>query len=111
MFTRLLPSLLLLSAILFSQAPVGDLTGTVFDESGAVIPAATVTVTNKDTGLVRNLTSNSSGVFSASAIPAGIYEIKAEVTGFRTVVREATVAVGGLTTADLHLQIGASKEV
>jgi hypothetical protein len=95
----------------FAQAPVGDITGTVFDESGAVIPAAPVTITNKETGLVRNLTTNSSGVFSASAIPAGTYEVKAEMPGFRTLIREATVAVGGQTTADLHLQIGASKDV
>jgi carboxypeptidase family protein len=108
---RLLTVVLAFASSVFSQAPVGDLTGTIFDESGAVIPAAAVTVTNKETGLLRNLTTSSSGVYSASSIPAGVYEIKAEVAGFRTVVREATVAVGGLTTADLHLQIGASKDV
>jgi len=50
--------LLSLVAIAFAQALVGDITGTVYDESGAVIPAAPVTITNKETGLTRNLTTN-----------------------------------------------------
>ena len=103
--------LLALCSITLAQAPVGDLTGTVYDESGAVIPSAPITIANNETGLVRNITSNSSGVFSVSAIPAGTYEVKAEVTGFRTLVREATVAVGGTTNVDLHLQIGAAKDI
>jgi hypothetical protein len=94
-----------------AQAPVGDISGTVYDESGAVIPNAQVTITNKETGLLRNLTSNAAGVFSASALPAGQYEVRVEVSGFRTEVRDATVAVGGLTTSDMHLQVGASKDI
>ncbi len=105
--------LLLLGLVVtgLAQAPVGDVSGTVFDESGAIIPNAQVTITNKETGLVRNVISNSTGLFNASALPAGTYEVKAEVTGFRTLLREATVTVGGLTTVDLHLQVGASKDI
>jgi len=99
-----------LSALL-AQAPVGNITGTVYDESGAVIPAVGVNVTNKETGLARNASTNTEGVFSVSSLPAGTYAVKAEVPGFRTMVREATVAVGGLTTADLHLQVGAAKDI
>jgi hypothetical protein len=94
-----------------AQAPVGDVSGTVFDESGAVIPNAQVTITNKDTGLVRNVTSNAAGLYNASALPAGTYEVKTEVAGFRTLLREATITVGALTTVDLHLQVGASKDI
>src|SRR5882724_503438 len=99
-------SVLLLFGLVLSglaQAPVGDITGTVFDESGAVIPNAQVTITNKETGLVRNVVSNAGGQFSASALPSGQYEVKVEVSGFRTLLREAGVAVGGLTTVDMHL--------
>jgi hypothetical protein len=94
-----------------AQAPVGDVSGTVFDESGAVIPNAAITITNKETGLVRNVTTNASGLYNASALPGGNYEIKTEVSGFRTLLREATITVGGLTTVDLHLQVGASKDI
>src|ERR1035441_10877163 len=85
-----------------AQAPVGDISGTVFDESGAVIPNAQVTITNKDTGLVRNVTSNAAGLYNASALPAGTYEGKTEVAGFRTLLRAATITVGALTRSEEH---------
>ncbi|HLK18978.1 MAG TPA: TonB-dependent receptor [Bryobacteraceae bacterium] len=111
--------LCLLSALLFfgsivaglAQAPVGDVSGTVFDESGAVIPNAAVTITNKETGLVRNVTTNAAGQYNASALPSGTYEIRTEVSGFRTLLREANITVGGITTVDLHLQVGQSKDI
>ncbi len=91
-----------------AQAPVGDISGSVFDESGAVIPNAQVTITNKETGLIRNVVINVAGQFSASALPAGHYEVKVEVSGFRTLTaRGWRSAVGGLTTVDMHLQVGA----
>ena len=94
-----------------AQAPVGDISGTVFDESGAVIPNAQVTITNKETGLIRHETTNAAGLYNASALPAGTYEVKVEVAGFRTLLRDATVTVGALTTADMHLQVGAAKDI
>src|SRR5437016_14475538 len=103
--------LIAMGMIGLAQAPVGELAGTVFDETGAVVPNAPITITNKETGLVRNVTSGSDGRFSVAALPAGLYEVKADPTGFRTLVRDATVSVGGLTTVDLHLQIGPTKDV
>src|ERR1700719_3105589 len=94
-----------------AQAPGGDISGTVFDESGAGIPNAAITITNKETGLLRNVTSNAAGLYNASALPAGTYEVKTEVTGFRTLLRDATVTVGALTTVDLQLQVGAPKDI
>ena len=44
-------------ALAWAQAPVGSIGGTVYDESGAVVPAAPLSIANKDTGLVRNVTS------------------------------------------------------
>jgi len=103
--------ILIFCALALAQAPVGSISGTVFDESGAVVPAAPVSITNKDTGLLRNVITSADGIFSASSLPAGIYEVKTEVPGFRTLVREATIVVGGQTTVDLHLQVGAQKDV
>ena len=76
---------------MFGQAPTGNVLGTVTDESGAVIPNATLTITNKATGVARSVTTNADGTFSAPALPAGQYELRAEVQGFKTVVRDAEV--------------------
>ncbi len=87
----------------FAQAPVGTISGVVADESGAVIPNATVKIRNKATGAERDLISNAEGSFSAPSLPAGVYEVRVELKGFRTVVREATVETGLTTTADMRL--------
>jgi len=97
--------------IALAQAPTGIITGNLTDESGAVIPNASVTITNKATGVVRNSTTNAGGLFSAPALPAGDYEVRAEVTGFRTVVRDATVQAGETTTVNLPMTLGEAKQV
>src|SRR5450755_3595242 len=94
----LLMSLALLAgAAAFAQAPTGIITGTIADESGAVIPNATIVITNKDTSSVRTVTANGEGLFSAPALPAGVYQVRAEVAGFKALMREATVVVGSTT--------------
>ena len=100
-----------LSLVGWAQAPVGDISGTVFDESGAVVPNIQVSVVNKETGQSRTVTTNADGTYSITAIPAGVYEVRVEAKGFRTLLRQATVAVGGTTTVEMHLQIGATKDV
>ena len=107
---KLLLSLLLCS-IAFTQAPVGTIAGTVFDESGGVVLGAAVRITNVETGLVRELKSTAEGQFSAPALPAGRYAVRSQIAGFRQTVREATVAIGSTTTVDLKMQIGAVTEV
>ncbi len=77
-----------LTATAFAQAPVGTLTGTVADPSGAIIKNAEITIRNKATGAERKLTSNDEGTFSAPALPAGEYEVQAQVEGFRTLLHQ-----------------------
>src|SRR5258708_34495725 len=109
-------SVLILLATVFcvialAQAPVGTISGVVSDESGAVVPNAKVTIANKDASLRRDLTTNSDGSFSAAALPAGEYEVRAEAAGFRVLVRPATVETGATTTVNLSMQSGATKDV
>ena len=52
----------------FAQAPTGIITGTVTDETGAVIPNATVTIANKATGVARTAQTNAEGLYSAPAL-------------------------------------------
>ena len=94
-----------------AQAPVGSLTGTLHDTSGAIMPGVAVTVTNKDTGLERKMATSAEGIFSAASLPAGAYNIKAVAGGFRTLEQSATVQIGQVTTVDLEMQVGAEAEV
>jgi hypothetical protein len=80
-----------------AQAPPGIIAGAVTDESGAVIPNATVTLTNKAIGGARVVTTNAQGLFSAPALSAGEYEVSAALTGFRTLARDTTVEAGSTT--------------
>src|SRR3984893_10020100 len=113
---RVTSALMLLATLMcmmvLAQAPTGIITGTLTDESGAVIPNATITITNKATGVVpRTATTDAQGYYSAPSLPAGDYEVRAEVSGFRTVQRDATVLAGSTTTVNMPMTLGATKEV
>ncbi len=113
MLTRLAlcGALLGISAMLIAQAPTGNISGIVSDETGAVIPNATVTITNKGTGVARTATTNSEGIYTAISMPAGDYEIRVESNGFKTSVRDATVTVGGSSQVNMPMSLGGTKEV
>lgn len=101
---------LLFSAVAFGQG-TGIIVGTAADESGAIIPNVTITITNKATSVSRSATTNAEGYFSAPALPAGDYQVKAEAPGFRTLERDATLQVGGTLTVNLPMTLGGTKEV
>ncbi|PYT22561.1 MAG: hypothetical protein DMG58_29900, partial [Acidobacteria bacterium] len=102
--------LIVLCVCTHAQTPTGQVSGTVFDESGALIPNAGITVVNTETGLTRQLKSDTVGVYSTAALPPGKYEVRAKVQGFRALVRQATVEAGTTTTVDLHMQVGQPSE-
>ncbi len=115
---RVLQLCLLLAVVLcvttslsLAQAPVGSISGVVSDESGAVMPNASIIIKNKATDSERRLTSNADGSFAAASLPAGQYEVRVENKGFRTVVREATVETGATTNADIRMPVGQTTEV
>lgn len=109
--TGLLCLALTVAPMVYAQVPTGIILGTVTDESGAVIPGATITVTDKATGAARNLTTNAQGIYSAPALPPGDYEVRGESQGFRTLVRDAQVLAGSSTTVDMAMSLGATREV
>jgi Carboxypeptidase regulatory-like domain len=109
--TLLFCCLFLIAVTILGQTPTGIITGTVTDDTGAIIPNAAVTVANKATGVARSVTTNAEGFFSAPALPAGDYEVKAEVAGFRTLVRTATVSVGETTQVNMPMSLGQTQEV
>src|SRR5580698_2867190 len=85
-------TLLLLSYPAFPQsAGTGTLTGTVTDSSGAVVPSAAVVVHNSDTGADREVTSTGAGIYVATFLQPGHYEVSVNKPGFEKVVHKDLV--------------------
>lgn len=80
---------LTISGSLWAQVSRGTILGTVTDESGGVVPNAKITVTNRETGLQREITTSGAGFYEVVALPVGEYKVEAEATGFERVTREA----------------------
>lgn len=88
-----------------SQATTGLIQGTVYDQSGAVVPGATVTITNVGTGFGRVLVSNSDGGFTAPLLPLGTYKISFKAQGFaEKVLENLRVTIGQTLTVRADLQ-------
>jgi len=100
----------LFSAVARSQ-DTATLTGTVRDNSGAVIPGAVVSITNSATGTVRQLTTNSAGEYVAAALLPGQYNITVTASGFRNYVAErVTLRVAQNARIDVTMQIGSAHQ-
>ena len=86
----------------------GTLTGTVTDETSAVIPNANLTITNSDTGVVvRSVQTSSAGVYIAEALPVGTYEVGVEAQGFQSAVRSRLVLnVADRLAVNFTLKVG-----
>ena len=95
----------------FGQVGVntGTVVGTVTDPSGAVIPGATVTMTDAATGLTRSTTTNDQGRYVLSTVNPGTYNISVTKQGFAaTKVANQVVSVGQQLTANVQMQVGQS---
>lgn len=88
----------------------GDLTGIITDPTGAVIANAKVTIKSLDRGDTQSATSNSTGSYRFSLLTPGKYSVTVSQTGFRTLERSTTVAVGQITSVNLTLQMGQATE-
>ncbi len=82
----------------------GQLTGTVTDESGAVLPGVSITVTNQATNQGRTVVSGPDGFFQVPLLAPGVYDVTATLSGFSTLNREG-VKVNVAETADVALQL------
>jgi hypothetical protein len=92
---------------LWAQAATGTISGTVRDETGAVLPGAAVVVRNTDTSMGRQLVADASGRFSAPDLPPGPYEVKASLSGFTTMVRSGIrLTVGRDAVVDFAMKLG-----
>ena len=102
----------LLSAPLFSQIQTARIAGIVYDPNRAVIPGASLTLTNKNTNVAQKVASDGSGNYVISGLYPGTYDISALSPGFRTLRRNGIeIQVGKDLQLDLELSIGESSSV
>lgn len=90
-----------------TQQNLGSLSGTVTDQTGAVIANATITITNSDTKLTRALKTDQIGQYAANDLQVGTYTVKAEAQGFQTTQKIGIVLkAGARERADFVLTVG-----
>jgi hypothetical protein len=90
-----------------AQVNTGTILGTVKDRSGAVLPGASVTVTNTETGIGRSAVAGERGEYRIPALAIGNYEVQAELPGFQTAIRKGiTLSVGQEAVIDISLNVG-----
>ena len=95
------------TAVAFAQAVSGTVVGTVRDASGAVVPSATVTATNQQTGIAQSTVTGGEGSYTLPNLPPGTYRIAAQSKGFTTAVVESSgVQVQQTTRVDFTLSPG-----
>ena len=99
-----------LQALPQSNASSGEIKGTTTDASGGVVPGATVTVTNTNTGFSRTAITDERGEYRILLLPPGAYEVRVELSGFAAQVRNAQVIVGQTLAIDFRLQVGTSAQ-
>ena len=94
-----------------AQETTADILGTVTDSSGALLPNASITVRNKDTGEIRTLTSSRSGEYAATALQVGNYSVSIKAAGFKDFIAvNVTVAAGDRARLDARMLPGAGHE-
>jgi hypothetical protein len=93
------------------QTTTATVQGVVRDSSHAVLPGATVTLRDQNTGLVRTTTTDGTGGYVLSTVPAGTYVLTIELAGFKTLQREGLrFEIGQETTIDAMLEVGGVAE-
>ncbi|MEP6918232.1 MAG: TonB-dependent receptor, partial [Acidobacteriota bacterium] len=106
-----------LACVLLSARPAaaqfdrGQISGTVKDAQGGVVPGATVTVTNNQTQIPRNTVTDSSGFFTVPNLSPGRYDVSAELQGFKKAVRtNVQLDAASALTLDFGLDTGSLTE-
>ena len=105
--------LLLSSSLVLAQSTIsaGSIVGTVTDTTGAMVSGARVTITDKATGNVVMTTTTGTGTYASGALTPGMYQVKIEGKGFKSVQFAADLQVNTTATANIKLEAGDSKQV
>lgn len=94
-----------------AQVRLAEMSGTVTDESGAMLPGVTVTATHVATRQIRSTVTEASGAFLLTALPVGVYEIRVELTGFNPIVyKDYALGLGESTRLDVKMHVATMQE-
>ncbi len=93
-----------------AQVVGATLSGTITDSSGAVVPKATVTIRNTATGIVRTVSTNETGFYTAPNVQPGDYQVTATAEGFASETAPITLTVGAQQTLSMTLKVGTSSQ-
>ena len=97
--------------VLNAQVLYGSVTGTVTDQSGAGVPRAHVTATNRGTSVVREADADENGHYTITDLAPGNYDLKVTATGFKPLTQtNLMVAANTVANVDVNLQVGAMSE-
>lgn len=104
--------MLALTSQLYGQSARARIIGNVTDPQGAVVPGASVLVTNVATGVTTKTTTDQQGQYQAPELPIGSYKVKVERQGFKTTETTAyTLEINQTLRVDVHLPIGTTNEI
>jgi hypothetical protein len=99
--------ILLVPGRIYPQVVGATLSGTVTDQSGAVVPNTQISITNVATGVTRAVTTDAAGFYAAPNLLPGTYEITTTAPGFTTQVRTGiTLTVGAQQVLNITMQVG-----
>jgi hypothetical protein len=95
----------------FAQSDRGTMTGTVSDPTGGVIPGVSIVATNVETSARYETISTETGNYTLPQIPAGVYQLSAELPGFKKYVRQGiAMLVAQTLRLDIALEVGSNTE-
>src|SRR5262249_2331333 len=102
---------ILLPTFAAAQGTTGSISGTITDQQKATMPGVTVLVKQIETGTERTLVSDEHGRYSALSLSPGPYKVTAQLSGFRSVVRDQlTVTIGKDLLVDIEMVVGGLEE-
>ncbi len=112
--SRLFLVLALLAAVpcvLAAQEATGRIVGTVYDQTGAVVPGARIVVTNTATHISRETLTDTSGSYQVLSLPVGSYSVSADRKGFKSVtISGNTLDINQTLKVDINLTVGSTTE-
>ena len=92
------------------RATTGTVTGRVVDSSGAVLPGVTITLQSPEALGQFTAVTDADGFYRVANLPPATYDVRAELSGFQTVIRRETVRLNGVLDVEFTLNVGSVAE-